>query len=108
MFSILQGTTPTLTIAVDQADLQLSEIIELELTFQQAQDDPVYKHLADVTIDNEANTVSYHFTQEETLTLIPSRQLNWQIRFALPDGNVVGTPIAQIPVSDLISNEVLS
>ena len=107
MFSILQGTTPTLTIAVDQDDLQLSEIIELELTFQQV-DDPVYKHLADVTIDNEANTVSYHFTQEETLALIPSRMLNWQIRFALPDGNIVGTPIAQITVSDLISNEVLS
>lgn len=107
MISILQGTTPTLTIAVDQNDLLLSEITELELTFQQV-DDPVYKHMADVTIDTESNTVSYHFTQEETLALIPTRILNWQIRFLLPDGNIVGTPIAQINVSDLISNEVLA
>lgn len=107
MISILQGTTPTLTIAVDQNDLLLSEITDLELTFQQV-DDPVYKHMSDVTIDTKANTVSYHFTQEETLALIPTRVLNWQIRFKLPDGNVVGTPIAQISVSDLISNEVLT
>ena len=108
MNSILQGTTPTLTIAVDQNDLLLSNIIELELTFQQAQADPVYKHMPDVTIDTEANTISYHFTQAETLALIPSRLLNWQIRFALPDGNIVGTPAAQISVSDLISNEVMT
>lgn len=107
MISILQGTTPTLTIAVDQNDLLLSEITDLELAFQQA-DDPVYKHMSDVSIDTEANTVSYHFTQEETLALIPTRILNWQIRFLLPDGNIVGTPIAQITVSDLISNEVLT
>lgn len=107
MNSILQGTTPTLTIAVDQADLLLSDIVALELTFQQV-GDPVYKHMPDVTIDTEANTVSYHFTQAETLALIPSRLLNWQIRFALPDGNIVGTPVAQISVSDLISNEVMT
>jgi hypothetical protein len=107
MNSILQGTTPTLTIAVDQDDLLLSDIVALELTFQQV-GDPVYKHKPDVTIDTEANTVSYHFTQAETLALIPSRLLNWQIRFALPDGNIVGTPVAQISVSDLISNEVMA
>lgn len=107
MNSILQGTTPTLTIAVDQADLPLSNITDLELTFQQM-GDPVYKHMADVTIDTEANTISYHFTQTETLALIPTRELNWQIRFLLPDGNVVGTTVAQINVSDLISDEVMT
>lgn len=107
MNSILQGTTPTLTIAVDPDDLLLSNITALELTFQQV-GDPVYKHLPDVTIDTEANTISYHFTQEETLALIPSRLLNWQIRFALFDGNIIGTTIAQINVADLISNEVIT
>lgn len=107
MNSILQGTTPTLIITVDQNDLLLSNIIELELTFQQV-GDPVYKHMADVTIDTAANTVSYHFTEEETLALIPTRLLNWQIRFAMPDGNIIGTTIAQISVSDLISDEVMT
>ncbi len=107
MNSILQGTTPTLTIAVDPDDLLLSNIIALELTFQQV-GDPVYKYMSDVSIDTEANTISYHFTQEETLALIPTRLLNWQIRFALPDGNIVGTSVAQISVSDLISDEVMT
>lgn len=106
MNSILQGTTPTLTIAVDQDDLLLSDIVELELTFQQV-GDPVYKHMPDVTIDTETNTISYHFTQEETLALIPTRLLNWQIRFRMPDGNIIGTTVAQISVSDLISDEVM-
>lgn len=107
MNSILQGTTPTLTILVDTADLLLSDIVELELTFQQV-GDPVYKHMPDVSIDTDANTISYHFTQEETLALIPTRQLNWQIRFEMPDGNIIGTTIAQINVSDLISDEVMT
>ena len=107
MNSILQGTTPTLTIAVDPADLLLSNINDLELTFQQV-GDPVYKHMSDVSIDTDANTISYHFTQEETLALIPTRLLNWQIRFLMPDENVIGTTIAQINVSDLISDEVMT
>lgn len=107
MNSILQGTTPTLTIAVDPDDLLLSNIIALELTFQQV-GDPVYKYMPDVSIDTEANTISYHFTQEETLALIPTRLLNWQIRFAMSDGNIVGTTVAQISVSDLISDEVMT
>ena len=107
MNSILQGTTPTLTIAVDPDDLLLSDIVELELTFQQA-DIVTYKYLSDVVIDAEANTLSYHFMQEETLALIPTRALNWQLRFIMPDGNIIGTTIAQISVSDLISDEVMT
>lgn len=107
MNSILQGTTPTLIITVDPDDLLLSNVVALELTFQQV-GDPVYKHMPDVTIDTEANTISYHFTQAETLALIPTRLLNWQIRFALADGNVIGTTAAQISVSDLISDEVMT
>ena len=107
MFSILQGTTPTLTISVDKTDLLLSEIIGLELVFQQI-GDPIKKRMSDVIIETEENTVSYHFTEEETLALTPTRTLNWQIRFKLPDQNIVGTPIAQINVTDLISNEVLT
>ena len=106
MDSILQGTTPTLTIAVDQDDLSLANITDLELTFQQV-GDPVYKTMADCIIDTDANTILYHFTEEETMNLIPTRQLNWQIRFLMPDGNIIGTTIAQINVSDLLSTEVM-
>lgn len=107
MSSILQGTTPTLTIVVDQNDLLLSNIAELELTFNQT-GSPTMKHLADVSIDTEANTVSYHFTQEETLAMNASRDLKWQIRFLLPDSNVVGTTIQRIDIANLMSDEVMT
>ena len=107
MDGILQGTTPTLTIGFNTADLLLSNVSALELTFDQM-DDPVYKHLEDVTIDTDANSISYHFTQEETLALLPTRVLNWQVRLLMLDGNIIGTTKAQISVADLISDEVLT
>ena len=107
MNSILQGTTPTLTITVNPDDLLLSNITDLELTFQQM-GDPIYKRQADCVIDYEANTISYHFTEEETFDLMPTRVLNWQLRLLMPDGNVIGTKIAQISASDLLSTEVMS
>ena len=107
MNSILQGTTPTLTINVNPNDLKLADIEELELTFKQ-NTNLVYKHKEDCVIDYEANTISYHFSEQETFELVPARALNWQLRFLMPDNNVIGTVINQIKVSDLISTEVMT
>lgn len=106
MNSILQGTTPTLTISVDQDDLSLTNITDLELTLEQA-GNLTYITMEDCTIDTAANTISYHFTEEETMNLIPTRLLNWQIRFLMPDGNIIGTTIEQIDVCELLSTEVM-
>jgi len=108
MNSILQGTTPSLTISIDPDDLLLSNVAELELAFQQFNQPAVLKHMDDCIIDPAGNTVTYHFTQEETLALSPSSPLNWQLRFATVSGEVLGTNVAQIQITDLISNEVLS
>ena len=105
--SVLQGTTPTFIIDVDPVDLSLSDIIELELTFKQFNENPVYKHLGDCTIDLESNSVSYHFSEIETLNLNPNRNLSWQIRFVVNNGEIVGTEYANIDVALLLSSEVL-
>ena len=107
MNSILQGTTPTLTINVNPKDLELVDIEELELTFRQ-NTNPVYKHKEDCDIDYENNTISYHFTERETLHMLTAKTLNWQLRFLMPDGNITGTPISQIKISDLLSTEEMS
>ena len=65
------------------------------------------KHLEDCIIDSVANTITYHFTQTETLNLLPKQPLNWQLRLVMDDGEIVGTQMAQILISDLISSEVL-
>ncbi len=107
MNSILQGTTPSLTISIDPDDLSLSTVVELELAFQQFNQKPLLKHLEDCIIDSASNTITYNFTQEETLNFLPSSPLNWQLRFATTDGQIIGTNVAQIQISDLISSEVL-
>lgn len=107
MNSILQGTTPTLTIAIDPTDFSVENIVALELAVKQKSNISVYD-LSDVSIDPAANTVSYTFTEEETLAFIPDILLFVQLRFLFPDGTICGTDRMSLNVDDLISSEVLS
>jgi hypothetical protein len=107
MDNILQGTTPTITIAIDPTDFAVSDVIALEFSFKQKNNISVYG-LQDVTVDTTANTVSYTFTQAETLAFIPDILLSVQLRFMFADGNIVGTDRMNFNIDDLISSEVLS
>lgn len=102
MNSILQGTTPTLTIGIDPADFSVSDIVKLEFAVQQKNSITLYG-LEDVTLDPEANTVTRLFTEEETLAFAPNLYISAQLRFWFPDGNIVGTQPISIYVTDLLS-----
>lgn len=104
---ILQGTTPTLTITVNAEELLLADVTEIELTFQSGTQAPTKKGMTDLTIDTEANTMSYTFTEQETLDLSATTMLFWQVRFKLQSGVIVGTVKKSIKVLDLISEEVM-
>ena len=104
---ILQGTTPTLTITVNAEELLLADVVEIELTFQSGTQAPTKKSMSDLTIDTEANTLAYTFSEAETLALSPSAMLIWQARFKLQSGAIVGTVKKSIKVIDLISEEVM-
>lgn len=106
--SILQGTTPTLTVSINPVDLSLSDVVEIELTFKQFNQNPTIYHMDDCTVDLDANTVSYHFTEAETLAFDPTLPLQYQLRFAMNDGNIVGTIVSSVNVADLMSGEMLS
>ena len=105
---ILQGTTPSFTISIDPNDFALANAIQLELAFKQFNQPILIKHLADCVVDTDANTVTYHFQQEETLAFLPKTPLSWQLRLLTASGDVIGTVISQIKIDDLISQEVLS
>ena len=98
---IIQGTTPT--ISVEVTNLPIESATAIELTFKSG-DTVTRKGLEDVTI--EGNTISYHFTQEETLAFSAAGTLYWQLR-VMVDGEVYGIPIQNISVLDLISEVVL-
>jgi len=107
MDNILQGTTPTITISIDPTDFSVSDVIALEFTTKQKNNISVYG-LQDVTVDTDANTVSYTFSQAETLAFIPDVLLSVQLRFMFADGSIVGTNRMNFNIDDLISSEVLS
>lgn len=107
MENILQGTTPTLTIAIDPTDFLVSDIVALELAVKQKNNVTTYS-LTDVTLDPVENTVSKTFTQDETLKFKPDVLVSVQLRFYFADGNVCGTNRMNFNVIDLIGSEVLS
>lgn len=107
MSEILQGTTPSLKIIIDPADFDVGDVIKLELTMLNGETSAKYG-LSDVTVDTEANSFIYQFTETETLALIPSRSLFYQVRFMFADGTIVGTKKMQIQVADLYSEDVMT
>lgn len=107
MDSILQGTTPTLTITIDTDDFAVSDVTKLELTTKH--DGTVTSYdLNDVTLDTEANSISYTFTEAETLAMNPDKPLRYQCRFMFSDGSIVGTKTMYLDVADLFSEDVMT
>lgn len=106
MASILQGTTPSITFNISEDDFAVTDVTKLELTFSN-DGNTVKKALDAVALDAVANSITYTFTEAETLALVPSARLYYQLRFGFQDGSIVGTPKASLNVSDLISEEAL-
>lgn len=107
MDSILQGTTPTLTLEFEPADLSVANIVGLEFAVKQQKTVAVYG-LSDVTLDTEENSISYTFSEEETLAFIPDCFLFVQARMILSDGNIVGTEQISFNVNEFIGSGVSS
>ena len=107
MTNILQGTTPTLIIRVKKTDILLENVTAIELAFQQWSKNAIIKSGEDLMVDYEENVIAYHFTQQETLDLLPRNDLTWQLRLKTIGGEVFGTKASRFDVSDLISEGVM-
>ena len=101
---ILDGTTQQLVIKVP-ATVPVANITGIELTFTHKGEKTVY-YQDSVTTDAEANTITYNFTEAETLALDPTAGLVWQIRMKSPSGSV-GTKPKRIEVITLLSGEAM-
>lgn len=104
---ILQGTTPSLTITINPEDVQLSDIVDVELTFGQGSN-VLYKGINDVDINSEENVLSYHFTEEETLGMNTSLSMYWQLRLKTNTGDIFGTRKQAITIEELQSTKRLT
>lgn len=73
MASIMQGTTPSLTITIDPDDLLLSAVTAMDIKIKNVRLKSY--ELNDMTINSEENSFSYHFTEEETTELNPKKPI---------------------------------
>lgn len=104
---ILQGTTPSLEIKIDTDDFYVTDVVKLELTILQNGETTIYG-LSDVDMNDEENTFTYHFTEAETLAMIPKETIYYQLRFMFSDDSILGTVPMPLVVVDLISEEVMT
>ena len=101
MDKIMQGTTPTLTIAINPEDFLLTDVTEVKLSVGNGRNVWTYTK-ADLTIDTEANTVSKKFTAEETGRMTRKANVIVQGRFFFQDGSVAGINKITFEVDDML------
>lgn len=100
MASIMQGTTPSITITIDPDDFQLSAVTRMELYVKN--DGTLTTYTAeDLTVDTEANTITKTFSEAETIAMNPTKFLTVQGRFWL-GSSVVGINKLTFGVSDMM------
>lgn len=100
MSTIMQGTTPSLIIKFNQSDLQVSDITAVELYIKNTCIDTY--ELADLVIDTTENSITKVFTEDETSSFNPDRQITVQGRFWLSGGSIVGMKKILIDVEDML------
>ena len=106
---ILQGTTPTLRIKFQTTDAAVTDFTKIELTFRYGRTEE--KHDLDdpqIELDADENTISYNFTEAETLGFTVGEALYYQVRAMLQSGKILGTRRKTINIVDLMSEDVLS
>ena len=85
--------------------MPLDSVTAIELTMKHRGRVEIYG-ADDVAVDTEANTITYSFTEAQTMAMDPRQDLIWQLRLKNPTG-IVGTLPAAIRVYDLISEVLL-
>lgn len=104
MNKLLQGTTPKLVITIP-APIAVADVFSVELTFEHVGTKKIV-YIDGVTLDTDENTITYRFTERETLDMNPKQPLYWQLRIKTQDG-IFGTEQESIDVKDLLSEEVM-
>lgn len=105
MQDFIRGTTPSLIVDFSDTELSVTDITQAVLVITQAgKSRSVF--LADLLVDAEAGTISYHFTQAESLALSSGKGLDLQLD-VVANGERYRAYTRKITVEDTRYNEVL-
>lgn len=100
---MIRGTTPTLDLIVENADLTGNKVIAII-----KQGDYVIKRVVTPQYEDPDTTMSVTLSQEETLACVAGDYIDIQVRFINADGIAGATKSKQVYVSDILDDEVIS
>lgn len=99
---MIRGTTPT---HIFHLKIDTSTIKELRITYVQYSKTLVEKSEKDVTM--EGSEIRLKLTQEETLKFSRSTPVRIQLKVLTTDNTVLACPVKELPVDDILNEEVL-
>lgn len=104
---LTRGTTPTIIIEFED-EIDLSDVDYFYLTIKQygceitkKSDDP------SISVDVENSEISWHLTQEETLTLTSGRAAELQLRGVFKNGEVFASDIPDDDICRILHEGVI-
>lgn len=106
MDSIIRGTNATIQIRI-KGDLDFATITALELHIYQPTH-PIVKTLEDLTLDADAQTVTYELSQSESLSLVSGRSAEISLIGVADGKRFEARPVIKCAVENTRKNEVLS
>lgn len=106
MMIIRRGSTPTITANIPE-DIDLSEVVNCWLYFNQCNKVVVDKLITDIDIDVQNHTITTSLSQEDTLRLKVGTCLI-QIRLLLADDTCLPSSEAPVRVLDVYKEGVMS
>lgn len=104
---IIQATTPTISIKVD--NVNLNEFMEIILVLEQGSFCTIKKKKSngDIIISDDESTLSVILSQEETRKFKESMPLEMQLRVKDSFGNVSASNIVKVNIEKSLSLEVI-
>lgn len=106
MDTILQGTTPYLVIDFAETGLAVTDFTAAELTVKSGTEKRTYA-LDAMDVDGAENTLTYHFSEEDTLAFSATAAVYWQI-YVKVDDEVFGTKEEQVKIFPKSKGAVMS
>jgi len=106
MDSIIRGTNATIQIKIKE-DLDFATITALELHIYQPTH-PIVKNLEDLTLDADAQTVTYELSQAESLGLVSGRSAEISLIGVADGKRFEARPVIKCAVENTRKNEVMA
>lgn len=106
MDSIIRGTNATIQIKIKE-DLDFATITALELHIYQPTH-PIVKTLEDLTLDEDAQTITYELSQAESLSLTANRNVEITLVGVADGKRFECRPVITAKVENTRKNEVMA